>query len=82
MIDVIKKIIKNYMNNADLSTMLYGTVVQASPIQIQVEKLIIPSTKIIVPSIFKKVEISLKTGDKVLLLKQQGGQLFFVLDKV
>lgn len=82
MIDVIKKVVKNYMNNADLSTMLYGTVVQASPIQMQVEKLIIPSTKIVVPSVFKKVDISLKVGDKVLLLKQHGGQLFFVLDKV
>ncbi len=82
MIDIIKKVVKNYMSNADLVNMQYGTVVQTSPIQIQLEKLIIPNTKIIVPSSFKKLEISLKRGDKVLLLRQQGGQLFFVLDKV
>ena len=82
MIDIIKKVVKNYMSNADLVNMQYGTVVQTSPIQIQLEKLIIPNTKIIVPSSFKKLEISLKRGDKVLLLRQQGGQLFFVLDKL
>lgn len=82
MIDIIKKVVKNYMSNADLVNMQYGIVVQTSPIQIQLEKLIIPNTKIIVPSSFKKLEISLKRGDKVLLLRQQGGQLFFVLDKV
>lgn len=82
MIDIIKKVVKNYMNNADLTTMQYGTVVNNSPIQIQIEKLIIPSTKIVVPSVFAKVGISLKVGDKVLLLRQHGGQLFFVLDKV
>lgn len=82
MIDIIKKVVKNYMSNADLVNVQYGTVVQTSPIQIQLEKLIIPNTKIIVPSSFKKLEISLKRGDKVLLLRQQGGQLFFVLDKV
>lgn len=82
MIDIIKKVVKNYISNADLVNIQYGTVVQTSPIQIQLEKLIIPSTKIIVPSSFKKLEVSLKRGDKVLLLRQQGGQLFFVLDKV
>lgn len=82
MIKEIKTIINNYLNNADLTTIQYGTVVKANPIQIQVEKLIIPSSKIVVPSVFKKVDISLKVGDKVLILRQHGGQLFFVLDKV
>lgn len=82
MIDIIKQVVRNYMSNADLTTIQYGTVVQASPIQIQIEKLIISSSKIVVPSVFKKVDISLKVGDKVLLLRQHGGQLFFVLDKV
>ncbi len=82
MIDIIKQVVRNYMNNADLTTIQYGTVVKANPIQIQIEKLIIPSSKIVVPSVFKKVDISLKVGDKVMVLKQQGGQLFFVLDKV
>lgn len=82
MIEIIKKVVKNYMNNADLTTMMYGTVVNSNPMQIQIEKLIIPSSKIVVPSVFAKVGISFKTGDKVLLLRQHGGQLFFVLDKV
>lgn len=82
MIDIIKQVVKNYMSNADLTTVQYGTIVKDSPIQIQIEKLIIPSSKIVVPSVFKKVDISLKVGDKVILLRQHGGQLFFVLDKV
>lgn len=82
MIDIIKKVVKNYISNADLATIQYGIVVSSSPIQIQIEKLIIPSSKIVVPSIFAKVGINLKKGDKVILLRQHGGQLFFVLDKV
>lgn len=82
MIEIIKKVVRNYINNADLTTIQYGIVVSSNPIQIQIEKLIIPGTKIVVPSVFSKVGISLKTGDKVLLLRQHGGQLFFVLDKV
>ena len=80
MIDVIKEICKNYLSNADLSTMQYGTVVNTNPIQIKIDKIVLPSSKIIVPTVFKRLEISFKVGDKVLLLKQHGGQLFVVLD--
>jgi len=79
MINAIKTIIKNYIENANLSNMQYGTVIKAKPLQIQIEKIIIPSTKIIVPSY---LGITLKENDRILLLKQQGGQLFFILDKV
>lgn len=79
MINAIKTIIKNYIENANLSNMQYGTVIKTKPLQIQIEKIIIPSTKIIVPSY---LGITLKENDRILLLKQQGGQLFFILDKV
>lgn len=82
MIETIKKIVKNYLNNADLMSMQYGIIVNINPIKIQIEKLIIPNSKIIVPSIFNKANINLQKGDKVLILRQQGGQLFFILDKV
>lgn len=82
MIDVIKKVVKNYMNNADLTMIQYGTIVNVNPIQIQIEKLVIPNKNIVVPSVFEKVGISLDIGDKVLLLRNHGGQLFYLLDKV
>ncbi len=82
MINSIKQIIKNYLNNESLTTLVYGTVVSISPIEIQIEKLIIPSSKIIIPSYFKTVNISLQINDKLILIKQQKGQLFYVLDKV
>lgn len=82
MINIIKKVVKNYMSNADLTAIQYGTIVNSNPIQIQIEKLIIPNKNIVVPSVFEKIGISLNVGDKVLLLRNHGGQLFFLLDKV
>lgn len=82
MINAIKTIIKNYLNNADLSNIQYATVSKSNPLEIQIEKLIIPSSKIIVPSVFAKANIELRKGNRVLVLKQQGGQLFFILDKL
>ena len=38
--------------------------------------------KQVVRNYMSNADISLKVGDKVLLLRQHGGQLFFVLDKV
>ena len=82
MIEIIKKVVKNYLNNADLTNIQYANIVNTNPIQIQIEKLVIPGSNIIVPSVFEKTNIELKKGDKVLVLRQQGGQLFFILDKV
>lgn len=82
MINAIKTIVKNYLSNADLSNMQFATVSRVNPLELQIEKLIIPSTKIIVPTVFAKANIELKKGNRVLVLKQQGGQLFFILDKL
>ena len=82
MINAIKTVVKNYLSNADLSNMQYATVSRIDPLEIQIEKLVIPNSKIIVPSVFAKTNIELKKGNKLLVLKQQGGQLFFVLDKL
>lgn len=82
MINTIKKVVRNYLNNADLTNMQYASVKRINPLELQIEKLVIPSSKIIVPSIFSKANIELRNGDKVLVLRQQGGQLFFILDKL
>lgn len=82
MINTIKTIIKNYLSNADLTNLIYATVSRTVPVELQIEKLIIPSSKIIVPSILARANITLKKGDRVLVLRQQGGQLFFILDKL
>lgn len=82
MINTIKTIVKNYMANADLTAVQYATIIRSNPIELQIEKLNIPSSKIVVPSIFAKSNIELNKGDQVLVLKQQGGQLFFILDKL
>lgn len=82
MIESIKKIIKNYLNNEDLVNLQYATVVSVQPLQIQIEKLVIPESKIIIPSWFSSVNIQIQNNDKLLVIRQQGGQLFFVFDKL
>lgn len=82
MIKVIKTVIKNYLDNETLSDIMYAKVTSNNPIELQIEKITIPNSKIIVNSIFAKANIELKKGDDVLVLRQKGGQLFYILDKM
>ena len=103
MTDQIKKIIKNYLNNAKLACLVHATKT-ADGFKVS-DTLTIPNELVHVPTWLKapveypktetttvgdygphthdyKQHIELVTGDKVFMLRDSGGQLFFVLDVV
>lgn len=81
-------------------SMLYGTVIQGSPLQVKVDQRITLTEEfLIVPQQLTAYEVTLEgvpgyedkplvirnglaEGDKVLLLRVQGGQQFVILDRV
>jgi hypothetical protein len=75
MINEIKKIIENYLNNAKLCNMCIGTVV-SNGIKIS-DKLTLPMELII-----GNLKTSINTGDKVRLLRNHGGQQFYILEVI
>lgn len=75
MINQIKTIVKNYLNNEKLCNFTVGTVVSGG-IKVS-DKLTIPNELVV--GGFKK-EISI--GQKVRLLCNHGGQQFFILEVI
>ncbi len=77
---------------------LMGEVIQTSPLTVKVEqKLILTERMLVVPKSLTDFEIgaecgdehftlklynALKTGDRVLLLRMQGGQKFIITDRL
>ena len=76
----------------------YGKVISTSPLRVQIStELTLPQSVLVVPksltdhtvevmidNVIKPMTIrnALKVGDKVLLLRQQGGQSYIILDKI
>jgi hypothetical protein len=75
MIKEIKTIVKNYMDNADLSKFMDGTV-EAEWIRIN-EKIVIPN-ELVVGNLKKTIAI----GNKVRLLKNLGGEQYYILEVI
>jgi len=75
MIQEIKAIVKNYMENVKLCSIMVGTVTN-NGIRIS-DKLTIPN-ELIVGNLKKK----LTTGQKVRLLRNHGGQQFYILEVI
>lgn len=64
------------------AAVVFGTVISASPLKVNVEqKLTLEAIHLILPERLK-IEQPLKQGDNVILLRQQKGQLFVVLDRM
>lgn len=75
MINEIKTIVQNYLNNAKLAAIMIGTVVNGG-IRIN-EKLIIPNELIV-----GNLKRNLVLGRKVRLLRNHGGQLYYILEVI
>ncbi len=75
MIQEIKRIVENYLNNTKLCGIFLGTVTEEG-IKIS-EKLIIPEELVI--GNLKKTAVP---GDRVRLLRNHGGQQFFLLEVI
>lgn len=75
MINEIKTIVQNYLNNTKLCGLMIG-IVQSDGIKIS-NKLIIPNELII-----GNLKNSISTGQKVRLLRDHGGQQFYILEVI
>ena len=75
MINEIKTIVQNYLNNAKLCRLLVGTVT-SDGIKVS-DKLIIPN-ELIVGNLKKNLSV----GQKVRLLQNHGGQQFYILEVI
>jgi len=75
MINEIKTIIQNYLNNAKLCRLMVGTVINDG-IKVS-DKLTIPNELII-----GNLKRNLYPGQKVRLLQNHGGQQFYILEVI
>lgn len=98
LLDVVKRAAIDAINNIQMCDLRYGTVVSTSPLKVKVTNhFTIPSSLLIVPESLTDHDVditlddakktmtihgALKTGDKVALLRKQGGQSYFILDRI
>jgi hypothetical protein len=77
MIDIIKEIVKNYVSNSKPTRLVFGTIETTSPLAVRVnEKLLIPQELFIwSPSL-----LITDVGKKVLMIQQEGGQQYYILE--
>lgn len=81
-IGALKQINKGVKDNSQDVTFYYGQVIEIHPLQIQVDQRFILDEDFLVLTSTVAVNNSLHIGDKVVLLRAQGGQQYIVLDKV
>lgn len=86
LIDVMKRAALDVNSNMKPTDLRYGTVISVSPLKVRItNNFTIPSSMLIVPKRLTKDAqngVPLAVGDKVALLRQQGGQYYFVLDQI
>lgn len=94
MLDIIKKASLGAVGNTNPVAFSYGTVTEAMPLQIQVDqRFILSGNALVLPeSIMEsKIELDgkeivvrrgLAKGDRVLMVRMQGGQSYIVLDRL
>lgn len=98
MIPLMKRAALEAIESSQPTDLRFGTVVNVNPLQVKVSsQLTLPSASLIVPQhlIDYNVNVTiddeiktmvvheaLKIGDKVALLRKQGGQSYFILDRI
>ena len=76
---LIKKIAIDAIHASKPTTICFGDVVSLNPLSIRISQLLTlsPSTLILTSTVKDKLAV----GDEVILIRQQGGQKYLVLDK-
>ena len=96
LIDIMKRASIDAVDNAQMCDLRYGKVISLNPLKVQItNQFIIPESMLVVPTKFTTVALNiilgdeqvivdnmLKVGDKVVLLRKQGGQSYFILDRI
>lgn len=81
MITIIKKAAVDAVENASPTKVRLGRVVSASPLKISLSPNVnIPSAMVVVTELASRRDWV--AGDRVVLLQEQGGQKFVLLDRV
>ena len=76
---LIKKIAVDAIHASKPTTICFGDVTSVSPLRIRINQLLeLSPATLIMTSIVKD---KLSVGDEVILIRQQGGQKYLVLDK-
>lgn len=81
--NTIKEIVINYINYANLSDVIFGSVVATNPIKVKLDNssnLQVGEPFIVITDKFKKEPLLI--GNKIVLIKAQGGQKYVILDKL
>ncbi|MCT4542829.1 MAG: DUF2577 domain-containing protein [Vallitalea sp.] len=81
-IGALKQINKGVKDNSQDVAFYYGQVIETKPLQIQVDQRFILDGDFLVLTSTVATDDFLLKGDKVILLRAQGGQQYIVLDKV
>lgn len=83
MLDIIRKASLGAVSNTNPLAIMYGTVVSTSPLEINIDqRFTLPASVLVVPETISKLSGGLQQGDRVLLLRAQGGQSYVVLDRL
>lgn len=98
LIEIVKRAAMDAVDNAQMCDLRYGKVVSTNPLKVQVtNQFTIPQALLTVPEHLTNrtmtikidgatktmvVYDALKIGDKVALLRKQGGQSYFILDRI
>ncbi|MRN57033.1 DUF2577 domain-containing protein [Paenibacillus monticola] len=94
MLDIIKKASLGAVGSTNPVAFSYGTVTSAVPLQIQIDqRFILSGPALVLPETVmeSKLELDgkeivlrrgLESGDRVLLVRMQGGQSYLVLDRL
>ena len=79
LINVIKQASLGAVDTTSPVAVMFGTVTKSSPLEVNVEqRFTLPRDFLVIADKVKVLDI----GDRVILLRVQGGQQFVVLDKV
>lgn len=76
---LIKKIAIDAINASKPTTVCFGNVTSINPLSVRINQLIELSSPTLIPT--SAVKDKLAVGDEVILIRQQGGQKYLVLDK-
>lgn len=98
LVELIQRIATRAVEESQPTAIVFGTVVSISPLKINIEqKLTLEAAHLVLTNNVKDHDVditlegnrrkytihnNLKNGEKVILLRQQGGQKYVVMDKV
>jgi hypothetical protein len=82
LVESIKKAALDAVDNSSPCCLIFGKVIQESPLRIQVNtKLILEKSQLFITSIVSGKNY-LKNGNEVVMIRQKGGQEYLVIDRV